>query len=57
MTTKIQSKYAPENTDPLRPRYMKNPTLPEGEKLRKENKRSTANEIIKANIHANIGLR
>jgi len=34
LTAKIQSRYAPENTDPFRPRYIRKPTLPEGEKPR-----------------------
>lgn len=57
LTTKIQSRYVPENTNPFVPRYVRQSALPEGEKPRKENKRSIANEAKKAKTHANTGLR
>lgn len=53
----MQSRYIPENTNPFVPRYTRYSTLPEGEKPRKENIRSIANEAKKAKIHANTGLK
>ena len=53
----MQSRYIPENTNPFVTRYIRQSALPEGEKPRKENKRSMVNEAKRARIHADTGLR
>ncbi len=57
LITKIQSKYAPENTDTFRQRYTRKPILPDGEKPRALNNKLITNDGKKAKMHAIMGLR